>query len=146
MMQQHFSIPLPEEIPADELRRAIEAENLRHIELVRQGDPVAVASQYEDDAIRWFPPMTGITRGREPVVGFWRAIMPVEINEFSLITEDVTLDGDMAAETGRYEIDAITGGGVEIKDAGSYVIVWRRQPDSSWKVWVDIAVSDQPAR
>ena len=60
-------------------------------------------------------------------------------------TEDVQVAGDLAVETGRYEMTFTPKQGKAINDKGKYVTVWQRQPDGSWKVLRDISNSDLPA-
>lgn len=60
-------------------------------------------------------------------------------------TEDVQVAGDLAIETGRYEMTVTPKQGKAINDKGKYVTVWQRQPDGSWKIVRDISNSDLPA-
>jgi ketosteroid isomerase-like protein len=52
---------------------------------------------------------------------------------------DIAASGDLGYTIGRWEFT-----GAEGSARGSYVTIWRRQPDGSWKVVVDIGDVDAP--
>jgi ketosteroid isomerase-like protein len=59
---------------------------------------------------------------------------------------DVTVSGDLAVETGTYEMTIVPKNGPAISDRGKYIHVWRRGPDGAWKVTRYIANSDVGAQ
>ncbi len=86
-------------------------------------------------------------RGRDAIAKWHGGMLSqMPMKDFSLKTDDVVLGGDLAVETGRYEMTLQPRGGSEVKDKGKYVVVWKRQADGSWKILRDIANSDQPAK
>jgi ketosteroid isomerase-like protein len=68
------------------------------------------------------------------------------IKEFSLKTDDVAVGGDLAVETGTYEMTVQPRTGPEVKDKAKYVVAWKRQADGSWKIMRDIFNSNVPPK
>jgi uncharacterized protein (TIGR02246 family) len=130
---------------AGEARQAINAANARFVEAVKRGDTTtAIVENYTDDAIV-MAPGTEAWRGREAVrKGFAGMTVAAPVKQFSLKTDDVIVAGDLAVESGTYEMTVQPRGGREAKDKGKYVVVWRRQGDGSWKIVRDAFNSDMP--
>jgi ketosteroid isomerase-like protein len=59
---------------------------------------------------------------------------------------DVSKGGDLGYTWGRYEYRDHGADGKVSVDTGTYVTVWRRQVDGSWKVILDGGESDPKAR
>jgi len=53
--------------------------------------------------------------------------------------------GNMGYTSGRYTMSFTNYQGAKITQAGSYVTVWQKQPDNSWKVLADFGSQDKPA-
>ena len=129
---------------AGAVRQAIDASNAKFVEAVKKADTTTIAANYADDAIV-MAPGTDAWRGREAIrKGFGGMITSMPAKEFSLKTDDVALGGDLAVETGAYDMTVQPKGGKEMKDKGKYVVVWKRQADGSWKILRDIFNSDAP--
>jgi ketosteroid isomerase-like protein len=61
-------------------------------------------------------------------------------------TTDVVVagSGDLAYETGRYALtlsDA-NNANAPATQSGGYVVVWRKEPDGTWKAVIDAPISD----
>jgi uncharacterized protein (TIGR02246 family) len=114
---------------------------------MKRGDTIAIAENYTDDAVVMAQGAES-WRGREAIrKGFGGMLTQATVKEFSLKTDDVTLAGDLAVESGTYEETAqAKSGGPEMKDKGKYVVVWKRQADGSWKIVRDIFNSDNPPK
>jgi ketosteroid isomerase-like protein len=52
--------------------------------------------------------------------------------------------GDMGYTTGRYELHGKTAKGERVVRHGSYLTVWKKQADGSWKVVADGGAPDKP--
>jgi ketosteroid isomerase-like protein len=52
---------------------------------------------------------------------------------------------DLAHTQGRYHLTIDDAQGGPVTDTGKFVVVWRKQPDGSWRVLADIFNSDIPA-
>jgi ketosteroid isomerase-like protein len=59
---------------------------------------------------------------------------------------EVARSGDMAYEYGAYHFDTKMKNGKVSTQTGKYVLVWKKQPDGSWKVAIDTDNSDTPRR
>jgi ketosteroid isomerase-like protein len=53
--------------------------------------------------------------------------------------------GLMGYTSGRYTMSFTNFEGKTISDAGSYVTIWQKQPDGSWKVLSDFGSQDKPS-
>jgi uncharacterized protein (TIGR02246 family) len=130
---------------AGAVRQGIDAANAKFVDAVKRGDTtMAIADNYADDAIV-MNPGTESWRGREAIrKGFSGMATAMTVKDFNLKTDDVALGGDLAVETGSYEMTVQPKGGKEMKDKGKYVVVWKRQADGSWKIVRDVFNSDVP--
>src|SRR5262245_43507611 len=112
-------------------------------------DADGVLRDFLDDAV--LMPHHGV----EPVVGkaaaraFWfPAGPPTTITAFTLTVDQVSGVSDMAWARGRSRVEWVTGTGPEAKrsgNAGTNLVVLRRQKDGSWRVAV-MMWDDPPAR
>ena len=59
---------------------------------------------------------------------------------------DAAESGDLGFSSGTYRMSFRNSSGKTVSDKGKYVIVWKKQPDGSWKVVRDISNSDLPAQ
>jgi ketosteroid isomerase-like protein len=84
---------------------------------------------------------SSMQRGREAVGEAWRDLLETPGNSMTWRpTEgDIAASGELGYTIGRWEFT-----GAEGSARGSYVTIWRRQPDGSWKVVVDIGDVDAP--
>ena len=56
----------------------------------------------------------------------------------ALTTDDVGRSGDIAYEVGKVSLTIQPVGKEPTTSAAKYVVVWKRQPDGSWKLHRDI--------
>jgi ketosteroid isomerase-like protein len=52
--------------------------------------------------------------------------------------------GDLAIETGSFQMAMKPTAGPVMKDTGKYLTMWKHQADGSWKIIRDIDNSDLP--
>jgi uncharacterized protein (TIGR02246 family) len=108
---------------------------------IKSKDPAKFAGHYAADAVAMnpgAPPMTGpaaIQAGVQPMMAdpnFSLAFSPDKV--------DVSASGDLAYTRGRFTL-TMTDPATHAKaaQAGSYVTVYRKQADGSWKAVEDIA-------
>jgi ketosteroid isomerase-like protein len=56
----------------------------------------------------------------------------------------VARSGELGYTSGTYELSFKEASGKTIADKGKYLIVWKKHPDSTWKVLFDMSNSDLP--
>lgn len=120
-----------------EAQAAIEAANAKFSEAFARGDGKALAAMYTSDAIV-FPPDSEMIRGNEAIGEFWKATRQSGVQSALLTTDDVGRSGDVAYEAGKVTLTIQPAGKEPTKAAAKYVVVWKRQPDGSWKLHRDI--------
>ncbi len=120
-----------------EARAAIEAANAKFSEAFARGDAKALAAMYTPDAIA-FPPDSEMIRGNEAIGSFWKTTRDNGVQSATLTTVDVGRSGDVAYETGKVVLTMQPVGKQPTTAAAKYVVVWKRQPDGSWKLHRDI--------
>jgi ketosteroid isomerase-like protein len=68
------------------------------------------------------------------------------LKDMKATTDDLILNGDIAVESGSYEMTLQPKGGKQFVDKGKYLTVWKRQTDGSWKIVRDINNTNLPAK
>ena len=126
-------------MPVMEYRSAIAAGNQRFMEAFRRGDAGGLASLYTADG-QLLPPQHGIITGRESIRAFWQGVLDTGLKAATLQTTEAKANGHFAVEVGRYTFLDADG---QVRDAGKYVVVWRRDMDS-WLLHQDIWNTDLP--
>ncbi len=127
---------------AAEIRSTIEAENQRAAAAMVAGDLTASLANYSDNAISMMPGMPAM-RGKAAIEqGISGMMKEVKMTAATFTTEDVTVAGDYAIESGSYTMTMQPKTGKAIDDVGKYMSLWQRQPDGSWKIVRDMNNSD----
>ena len=124
-----------------EYRSAIAAANKQFMEAFRRGDAAGLASLYTADG-QLLPPQRGILTGRENIQAFWQGVLDTGLKTATLHTTEAKANGHFAVEVGRYTFVDADG---QVRDAGKYVVVWRRDMDK-WFLHQEIWNSDLPPR
>ncbi len=140
--QQHPPPAPPDTRAADE--KAIRAE-------VAEWDKAAIAkdldktiSFYAPDA-SIFPPNAPIATTPEQRRQLWSQLLstPGMTVSFATTKVEVARSGDIAYETGTYQLTSTDKKGKTTTSKGKYVVVWKKQPDGKWKAAADIWNPDQ---
>jgi ketosteroid isomerase-like protein len=71
----------------------------------------------------------------------WKGVLASGVGGASLETTDVETEGNLAYETGRYQMRSKDG---KVLDRGKYVVVWKRS-GSDWRIHRDIWNTSMPA-
>ena len=119
------------------VRAAIEKQNAAFSAAFGRGDIAAVARAYAEDAIA-FPPDGEMVRGRPAIEAMWKGVHDAGGKAIALTTVDVTSSGSLAAETGTATLKMQPPSGAEQSLSVKYVVVWKKQPDGTWKLYRDI--------
>jgi ketosteroid isomerase-like protein len=112
---------------------------------VNAGDAGAVAALMTDRTV-WADPNVPVEVGSDAIRSLWRTVFGQFKLEFSGPVEDVRVTGDVAVARGTWTMkSAPRAQGVEgFSDSGSWIVVFARQNDGSWKWDWLVANSDQP--
>jgi uncharacterized protein (TIGR02246 family) len=98
---------------------------------------------YAPDAVVMAPNMPAL-RGREAIQQFWTGFLATGSVDLALTSENVTQpSSDVAVETGRYDLSLRPASGQALKDAGKYLVLWKKSNGRWWAV-DDIFNSDMP--
>jgi len=101
------------------------------------GDVGGMIAFYDDNAVL-MPPNAPAFRGKDAIRQFWTGFAAIGAIDASLITDDVLQSGDLAVETGHFELSITPKGAPSpIKDSGKYVVTWHRT-HGEWKIVRDI--------
>lgn len=134
--------------PANEaaVRAAIDSADRRFETAFKAGDAAAAAADYEENATSMPPNMEPETGRAAIQKGYADLFKQVgKVNEFTAHVKDVDAFGDHVIEIGSYDMSFTPTGAKEpVKDHGSYINYWRKQPDGSWKIHRDAIVSAMP--
>ncbi len=118
-------------------RTALKASQARDLE--------ANVSIYAGDA-SVFPPNAPIATGKEAIRTFLSQgfANPGFAIDWQPTRVEVSRSGDLAYTQGTYVFTLNDAKGKPVTERGKYVSIWRKHPDGSWKMVVDIWNSDQP--
>ncbi len=123
---------------ADAIRAQIEA----YVSSSLAADWDAWGNTMSSDVV-CFPPNQAPLVGREAVLA-WVREFP-SLTRFTAPADEVSGNGDLAYAHGTYSFTATLPDGSSLSEGGSYVNVFRRQPDGSWLYTLNIWHSNSPA-
>ncbi|HLN27844.1 MAG TPA: SgcJ/EcaC family oxidoreductase [Gemmataceae bacterium] len=123
-----------------EVRQAIDRGNAQYIKSMKEADAAGVAGVYAVDGVR-FHEKGKMSKGRQKIQadleGFLKRTGPVKA---TIDTLDLWVVDNLAYETGKWSYTYQQPGKDQVKMAGQYVTVWRKQPDGGWKIIADMPV------
>ena len=128
---------------SEDLREDIRQNNARFEEAFTRQDAAALAALYTRDA-QVMPSNSAPIVGPADIQAFWASVMQAGVKSARLETLDVDAGGDLAVETGRYQLVIQPPGGAQLTDEGKYLVVWCRQANGSWKLYRDMFSSNLP--
>jgi ketosteroid isomerase-like protein len=119
-------------------RQALLAADIAFAEDVAQGGAEAWGSYFAEDG-RWYT-SEGWLIGRDAILEFAEQVFGDESVELTWTPEvaEVAYYGDMGYTIGTYEFVRGDPEGGFVRSNGTYVTIWRKLGDGSWKVAVDI--------
>ena len=121
------------------VRKEIEKANDQIAKAMVADDIKTIASFYTQDAIS-LPDYKPAINGLDNIVADYKKDSENEFKYLSVDfrTTDLLGSGDIAVETGEWDVSFILPGNTEkMNNQGKYITVWHKQPDGSWKVKVD---------
>lgn len=102
-------------------------------------------SYYADDALM-MPPNIPTLIGKQPIGTLWKSLLEASGFAGGWKATKVDVSGNLSYVTGTYEITETDDNGKPMTDKGTYLKVWKKQPDSSWKCVADMFSSDQSSK
>jgi ketosteroid isomerase-like protein len=92
------------------------------------------------------PPHHPSVRGRSEIERYFTLLFAQTRVAFSFTVSQIHISGDIALERVEYTVTARpVHGGREVRDVGKGLHIYRRTPNGSWKLAMDIWNSDEPA-
>jgi len=131
---------------SQETARIIRAMDEEFVRNANAGNAEALVSAFYAEDAELLAPNASLAYGCAVILEFWKGMVGAGLNVSVLDTKRIEESGDLAYGTGVYELTLSPPGGGTISDKGKYVVVYRRQPDGTWKAVADIFNSSQPAR
>ena len=101
------------------------------------GDPEGILALFSDDAVSMPPDAPPVSFGE--LRSLYELMFGENTVQVTTQADEVVVAGDLAVMRASYE-DTITprGEGEPTEMSGTWLIVLRKQPDGSWKVWRDM--------
>jgi len=109
-----------------------------------EGNAEVIAASYTEDA-EWFAPDVPMIRGRAAIGRAWRDAggSGGAGKRLRIDVAEVDQDENRANEVGRFTISAPDG---DVLTAGTYLAVWARESDGTWKARREMLNWDIPPR
>lgn len=123
--------------PAEADRAAIAAQSRRLSEAYVRGDLEALVDVYTADGVA-APTRSDFVRGRAALLRLWALPEGRTILHHRSVPTELVVDGDHAYDWGYYEGQAAQDGEPLAPFRGTYVIVWTRGDDGTWRIAVDM--------
>ena len=124
----------------DPAKAGIDAATSKFVAAFNKADAAGVAATYSPDA-NAFPPHEAIVKGRTAIQRMWQGAIDSGITSISLATTEVESAGNIAYESGTYEMKLKDG---KVADRGKYCVVWKKV-NGQWMLHRDIWSTDMPA-
>jgi len=124
---------------------AIRRANADFAAAARSGNAATLVDNYYATNAEIMAPNMPAFRGRDAIRAFWTAFLATGSVDVALTGTNVTQpSSDTAIETGRYDVSIRPASGQAIKDAGKYMVLWKKS-NGRWWAAEDIFNSDMPA-
>lgn len=85
-------------------------------------------------------------KGFDAVKSGFKDMPPTATLTWKPVQAEASMAGDLGYTWGRYEYRDRTADGKPVVETGTYVTIWRRQADGSWKVVLDGGTPDPKAK
>jgi len=120
------------------VKSAIADINAKFADELKKGDSAAMASHYTSDAMVMPPNSEPVPKDK--IISAWGGAIRMGVKDIKLTTDDVTGNGDVAGETGKYEM---YGDNNKLLDKGKYLVLWKNE-NGEWKLYRDIWNTSMP--
>lgn len=131
--------------PKDELKREVAALEDRFCAMAKERGILAAFQHFAAPDVAFIDTDPRQWRGAAAVRQRMGEDKPGVSLTWSATFTDVSDDGTLGYNYGRYELRAPGADGAEIVRGGWFLSIWKRQPDGQWKYVMDTGVPDRPA-
>jgi uncharacterized protein (TIGR02246 family) len=122
---------------------AIKALRDQYTAAFNSNDAAATAATLADDAIVMEPNQAAI-EGKQAVQAMFEAMFKENAVRIALTPLETEVAGDWAYDRGNATITVTPKSGKPMQESAKYLVIVKRQPDGSWKVYRDISNSNNP--
>ena len=139
--------PAPASAPPDTRAADVAAIRAASVEWTKAGEAKDLEkwlSFYDDNAALFypgFPVVTGADGRRKTVDSLLK--LPGLAMTFATTNVEAARSGDLAYETGTYDMSTKEKSGKTKTEKGKYIVVWKKQANGSWKALLDTFNADQ---
>ena len=116
------------------LRQIVDECNRKSIADFKKGDMLAVARGYADDATIYFPRGKKV-HGRKAIDRYWQGVKGAK--DWKLETIEVGGTRDAIYEVGKSSLTTMVDGKANTYVC-DYVVIWKRQPDGTYRTHTDL--------
>jgi ketosteroid isomerase-like protein len=127
--------------PLDSEASAVARATAALLNAVNGSDIAGVLVVWSDEGIL-MPPHHPAVHGRVEIERYFERIFRKSRFRFSFTSSHIEVCGGIAFERVDYTVSVYPESGPQTRDAGKGLHVYRRQPDGSWKLALDIWNSD----
>jgi len=132
------------DVSPGDAENAIRRANADFAAAARAGNAQTLVDNYYAPDAEVMAPNRPEFRGREAIRAFWTAFLAAGSVDIALTSTSVTQpSSDVAIETGRYDLSLRPASGQAIKDAGKYMVIWKKS-NGRWWATEDIFNTDMP--
>jgi ketosteroid isomerase-like protein len=106
-------------------------------QLYMKGDAAGMTALYTPDAVI-FPGGRPMMKGREAIRAYWTLPANVKMVDHKTTADSIVIVGNTAYDYGTFRSQSSRDGQLGNVGYGKYVIVWQKQPDGRWLMYLDI--------
>lgn len=132
---------LKRDVAAD--MKAINALRDQFAAAYNSNDAAAAVAYYADDAIVMLPNHAPI-KGRKGIQALFEAYFKENAAKIAHTPLETQVTGDWAYERGNLAVTVTPKSGKPREESFKYLVIVKRQPDGSWKVYWDMSNNNEP--
>jgi ketosteroid isomerase-like protein len=125
-----------------ELVEAIRAASEARVTRIHERAVDTLVDEFYVEGARLMAPGRPPVRGAAELRTYWQNEFDEGLVTLNLNPTEIDGSGDLAYEIGTYDLMVRRAARGPFQDHGKYVVVYKRQPDDSWKAAADIFNSD----
>lgn len=126
-------------------RKTVDEMNAAVIQAMTSGNSEKVLAYYADDAIS-MPPNMEPLKGKAAIEQWMKQMdaMGMKVTACEFKTSEYGIDGTVAYDYGTYAMTIDVPGMGVMNEKGTYIWIWKQQPDGAWKLSAETWNSSKP--